>query len=154
MFKAANTDSETQRRKTSVEAQKIRDLYMEVLRTLDIKKFLEFKVQNDQNQPFYTRARSNLMYNYVKRTDVAVLNENKENYDFLDYRYSFFEVVEKNIAAGNFVRARKLLNMAKERGWQCNSMYSLEKEIENRYFGAEFARKRVRSTSDSANFNM
>lgn len=148
MFKAANTDSETQRRKTSAEAQKIRDLYMEVLQTLDIGKFLEFRVMSDQNQPFYTRARSNLMYNYVKSTDVSVLNENRENYDFLDYRYAFFEVVEKNIGAGNFVRARKLLNVARERGWQCNSLYTLEREIESRYFGAGFTKGKRRRMGD------
>lgn len=144
MFKAVNTDSESQRKKISIENQRIRDLYMDTLQTLNIKKFLELQVLHSQNQPFYLKAKSNIMYNYVKCVDISILNENKEKYDFLEHKHSFFEVVEKNIRGGNFVRARKLLNLAKERGWLCNSLYSLASRIEDDYFAARLVKNRTR----------
>lgn len=131
MFKAVNTESEAQQKKIQIERQKIRELYLAALADLELDAFLQFKVENDQNGEFYKKAQANLLYNYAK---AKALDDLDERLGFLECRDAFFEVAEKNIRARNFVRAKKLLNLARERGWFCNKLHDLQKRIEEEYF--------------------
>lgn len=134
MFRAINTESEVQRKAAKIENAKIVQLYLDALENRKYDAFLEFSVLYDQNKSLYNKGRSNLFYNYVMETDVETLNENKEKLDFLEYKLAVFALVEKNIKAGNYVRAKKLLNFARTKGWICNNLYKLEERIKAEYF--------------------
>jgi hypothetical protein len=135
MFKAVNTESDAIKKKTQVEKERIKELYLTALRTMKFDMLFNFKVSFETNQEFFNCAKSNLMYNYVKKTEIKKLLENLEKINFLEHKNALFEFVRKNIETENYVAARKLLNKAKDNGWYCNDYYDYNKRIECEYFG-------------------
>ncbi|KAI4290880.1 hypothetical protein PAPHI01_0154 [Pancytospora philotis] len=134
MFRAVNMESERQRREARAENQRINELYLAALKSRDYGAYLALDVQYDQNKPLYARGKSNLMYNYVCDNSVDTLRRNAWGYNLTEYKHSLFRLAKKNIDAGNFVYAKKLLNAARAKGWGCNSLYDLEARIEKEYF--------------------
>jgi len=134
MFRAVNTESETERRKALQERAKIQSTYLSAMKTLDIEKYLEIRIQFEQNDGLYLAGKANLLYGLVRKTPVVKLDELVEKYRILETRLAFFELARRWIDNGMFVKARKLLNMARERGWWCNDLFDLEGRIEREYF--------------------
>lgn len=143
MFRAVNTESEFEKRRCLSERQKIQNLYISSAKSLNIDRFLSFKVSFDQNQPLYDNAKSNLLFSLVNKSKVENLLELSKKYGILESKQAFFEFVRMFIRDGKFVQSRKLINLAKTKGWFCNEFFELKNFIENEYFGGAKLRKKV-----------
>lgn len=134
MFRAVNIESEYEKKRASQEKHKIQEMYFSCLKTLCIEKFFNIRILFDQNRPFYETARSNLLYNIVRKTSLPVLEKVLQEYDITESKHAFFEFVRKCIDNSMFVRAKKLLNLARKNKWWCNDLFDLEKDIDKLYF--------------------
>lgn len=143
MFKAVNTESETDKKKILQERAKIQAAYLAATKTLNIEKYLEMKIRFEQNESFYLTGRGNLLYSLVRKTSSDKLDEVIRKYDVLDTKLAFFEVARKCVEGGAFVRAKKLLNLARKKGWICNDLFDLEEEIRTGYFLGRTVEKRA-----------
>lgn len=132
MFRAVNTESESDRRRACLERQKIQNVYLSTLKTMKLSKLLSMEVRYEQNYNLLCNAKSNLLYGFVRRMSMGQLLESMEC-GFLESKVSFFEFVRKCIAEGNFIRAHKLLNLAKSREWVGNDYFELREEIGKKY---------------------
>jgi hypothetical protein len=144
MFRAVNTESEHERKRIHYERIKIKNVYLSVTKTLNVEKYFEMKIHFEQNKGFYLAGKANLLYNLVRRTQINELDKMLEKYDILESKCAFFEFARKCIENGLFVRAKKLLNIARSKGWWCNDLYDLESLIESKCFSGEKVEKKVR----------
>lgn len=135
VFRAVNTESELERRKFLSERQKIQNLYISSSKSMNIDRFLAFNVSFDQNQAFYNNAKSNILFSFVNKNKVETLLKFLEKYNFLESKQAFFEFIRICIDESRFIQAKKLLNLAKLKGWFCNDYFELKKSIESLYFG-------------------
>ncbi|ELA41448.1 uncharacterized protein VICG_01553 [Vittaforma corneae ATCC 50505] len=144
MFRAVNTESESERKRILFERTRIQALYFSVAKTLNIDKFVELKVQFEQNQGLYSAGKANLLFSLVRKTPMEKLEELIEKYGVLESKPAFFEFIRKCIENEKFVKAKKLLNMARTKGWWCNDLFDLENTIECKYFkGGKIKKKPV-----------
>lgn len=134
MFKAVNTECEAERKKAVLEKKKIQNTYLSALKTLDIQNYLEIKVVFEQNVGFYLVGKANLLHSLVRKASVEELDEIMEKYGIIDVKLAVFEAAKKFIGNGLFVKARKLLNIAREKAWWCNDLFDLEERIKREYF--------------------
>lgn len=135
MFRAVNTESELERRRFISERQKIHNLFISSSRSLNIEKFLSFNVSFEQNQSLYDNAKSNLLFGYVNKNKVETLIKFLDKHNFLESKQAFFEFIRICIEDSKFVQAKKLLNIAKSKGWFSNDYFELKKSVQNLYFG-------------------
>lgn len=135
MFRAVNTESEHERKKIMHEKTKIQSSYLSALKTLNIDKFVDLKIQFEQNSDFYAAARANLLFSLVKKAPRSKLEEIYRNYSIQECKVALFEYARRSIEEGEFIKARKLLNLARKKGWWCNDLFDLEEVIEGKYFG-------------------
>lgn len=134
MFKAVNVESESDKRLCEFEKKRIEKSYLATLKTLNLDSFLATQIKYEQNLSFYKNAYSNLLVEYVSiKCDREIL-ENLEKYKILEHTNSFFELLRKSIKNENFIRAKKLLNLAKSKNWMRNEYYDLKRELEQLYF--------------------
>lgn len=142
MFRAVNTESEHERKRMLFERARLQALYFSVTKTLNVDKFMELKIQFEQNQGLYSAGKANLLFSLVRRTQIEKLEKLIEKYNILESKPAFFEVIRKYIESERFVGAKKLLNKSRAKGWWCNDLFDLEKEIERKYFrGATIKKK-------------
>lgn len=134
MFRAVNTESESERRRIAAERQNIQANYLSATKTLNLDKFLDMKVMFEQNQEIYKIAKANLLFTFVRRTPLENVEGLINKYHVLESKPAYFELVRKYIKCENFIRAKKLLNLARSNGWICNDLFDLEKEITKKYF--------------------
>lgn len=129
MFEAINSvDSGVIKKSEEQERNMLVTEYNKALETLDIESFLRYRVKQDANIGLHKKGSSYLMANYTFKKDLEEVESNIEKYKLLDHRESLFNMARRNIMeAGNFLRARKLLNMARRKGFFCNTLYELEK---------------------------
>jgi hypothetical protein len=144
MFRAVNTETEYERKRTQVERLKIKNVYISAVKTLNIEKYFELKVQFEQNQGFYLAGKSNLLYNLVRRSPLKNMDELIKKHNILESKLAFFEFVKKCIDNGLFVKAKKLLNCARIKGWICNDLFDFENQIEETYFKGQKMKKRCK----------
>lgn len=142
MFRAVNTESESQQRKIKLERTKILSLYLSALKTLKVEKYFELKVRYEQNQGFYTAGKCNLCFSLVRKTPFEKIDELIEKFCILESKHAFFEYVKKCIENNAFLKAKKLLNTARFKGWWCNDLFDLEKLIKLKYFEGEVVNKK------------
>lgn len=145
MFRALNTESASQKKKAAEEGIRIREMYMDYLFTSNLDALLSYPVQCEQNIPLMMKAKSNALTAHVKSEPIDRLNSQMEQLGLLEFRNPLFLLAEKNIQGGNFVRAKKILNVARDKGWFSNRLYDLSKRIEVEYFGSA-SRARYKKT--------
>lgn len=143
MFHAVNTESEQLRRRIHFEQQRIKSIYLKAIRSLNVEKFLELKVVFDQNKDFYATARTTLLFTIVRRSSVDKLDEIQEKYDVFESKPAYFEAIQKYIKGKRFIKAKKLLNLARIKGWWCNELFDLEREILKKYFVDALPKKKA-----------
>jgi hypothetical protein len=133
MFKAVNTESVQEIKKSLEERKIIRGIYLSCLKSSNIEKLMSFNVIFDQNQQLYTTAKSNLFFSLVHKNNSEKLIEFSKKYNFLEFKQPFFEFVKICISESKFVKAKKLLKLARGKGWFCNDYFSLKNEIKAKY---------------------
>lgn len=142
MFKAVNTESENERRRAQFEKTRIQKSYLSALKTLNIDKFLAIKIHHEQNQAFYESAKSNLLYNFAAKSSSDAILKKVEEYGILNFKAPLFEFARKSLDEENFIRAHKLLNLAKHKKWTNNDYFELRKRMKSEYFeDCHFERK-------------
>ena len=129
MFRAVNTESEYEKKRSLSERLKIHDFYLFSLKSSNIDRFLSFNVVFDQNQQLFNTAKSNLFFSLVYKNKVENLLELSKKYNFLELKQSFFAFVRICLDEKKFIQAKKLLNLSKKRGWFCNEYFTLNQEI-------------------------
>lgn len=137
MFRAVNTESENERRKSNFERQKIINTYFSTIKTLKLEKFFALNVCYEQNQGLYDNGKSNLLYNYVSRSSYDIILQNIDKYGILEYKSPFFEFIRKSIDNGYYIRAQKLLNIAAKKNWATNEYFALKDKLYSVYFNVE-----------------
>lgn len=142
MFRAVNTESENERRKESFEKSKIQTMYLATLKSLNIDKFLSLKINYERNQVFFESAKSNLLYSFVSKSPSEKIVEVLEKYEILKFKTPFFEFVRKTLEDENYLRAQKLLNLAKSNKWAGNDYFNLKTQIEKDYYAKFKCKKR------------
>lgn len=132
MFAAINsTGSENTRKLEEEERTRLRNKYNETLLTLNLGPFLELRPVHDINLGFYNRALRYLVFNYTFQKSLEEIEQSMSRYRLLEYKEAIFNIARKHIEAERFVRARKLLNIARDRGFFCNMLYELEGQLED-----------------------
>ncbi|KMV66483.1 hypothetical protein M970_031140 [Encephalitozoon cuniculi EcunIII-L] len=135
MFEAINSvDNRVIRRSEEQEKGTLMAEYNKALRTLDVGPFLKYRVKHDVNLGLHRKATGYLISNYTIKKTLEEVESNVERYRLLDHRESLFNMARRNITeARNFVRARKLLNIARERGFFYNELYELEELLDHEW---------------------
>lgn len=128
MFEAINSvDNKAIKKSEDHERAILLMEYNKALKDLDISSFLRYRVKHDVNLGFYKRASGYLISNYTAKKALEEVEQNIERHKLLNYRESLFNIARRNIIErSSFVRARKLLNIAREKGFFCNELYELE----------------------------
>ncbi|ADM11253.1 uncharacterized protein Eint_031100 [Encephalitozoon intestinalis ATCC 50506] len=136
MFEAINSiDNKVIRKSEDHEKGMILLEYTKALKTLDIGSFLKYRVKHDVNLGLYKRASGYLISNYAIKKTLEEIELNMERYKLLEYKESVFIMARRNIMEKeNFVKARKLLNLAREKGFFCNELYELEELLNNEWY--------------------
>lgn len=129
-FKAVNTDTDKQRRDTARERQTLTALYAAALISGDITSFLAYKLECEPNRAFFAGARANLLCNFIASHPLSDSIAKATEWGLAETRRPLFALAERCLEAREPVRARKLLNLARERGWLCNELYELEDALE------------------------
>lgn len=136
MFRAVNTESESERRKAHLERKKIQSTYLSALKSMNLAKMFSMEIRYEQNHGLFCNAKSNLLCSFIRKTPTDQLLGEIEAYGILESKSAFFEVVRKFIEEGNFIRAHKLLNLAQSKGWVNNDYFELREEISRKYIAS------------------
>ncbi|AFN82730.1 hypothetical protein EROM_031080 [Encephalitozoon romaleae SJ-2008] len=136
MFEAINSvDSKAIKKSEDHERAMLLMEYNKALKDLNVGSFLRYKVKHDVNLGLYKRASGYLISNYTAKKALEEVEQNIERYKLLNYRESLFNMARRNIIErNNFVRARKLLNIAREKGFFCNELYELEELLTTEWY--------------------
>lgn len=135
MFEAINSaNSEDVRKAEKEEEEKLKVAYSRALVSLDLDLFIDQKPKYASNSFLYGRLFCYLVANYSDKKHTDELESNMERYGLLDYSEAVFNIARRYIEAECFMKARKLLNIARERGYITNMLYELEEELERRWF--------------------
>ncbi|AFM98008.1 hypothetical protein EHEL_031120 [Encephalitozoon hellem ATCC 50504] len=136
MFEALNSvDNKVIKKSEDNERNMLLAEYNKALETLDISLFLKYRVKYDVNLGLYRKALGCLISNYTAKKTLEEVESNVEKYRLLSYRESVFNIARRNIVEkSNFVRARKLLNVARENGFFCNELYELEELLNSEWY--------------------
>lgn len=100
---------------------------------MNLAKMFSIEVRHEQNYGFFHSAKSNLLYSFVKKTPMDQLLGKIGTYGLLESKSALFELVRKCIGEESFIRAHKLLNLAKSKGWMGNDYFDLREEISRKY---------------------
>lgn len=129
MFRAINTESLLQKKKTNIERKKLKEVYMNACRTLNIKDFLKEKVVYESNEIFYRKAKVNLYIQIIKNISLEIFESMFNINELVEYEELLFLIGSKYISEKKYIRAKKILNIAIEKGWYSNKLFNLLETI-------------------------
>jgi hypothetical protein len=129
MFAALNTHPSDTDRRLQEERTRISTLYNSALHTLDIAPLTAYSPRHEENRTFYNRAREYILFNYTSERPMQEVEENIEKYRLTESRDALLCLARRSMEAARFIRARKLLNLARERRYHCNTLYELERTL-------------------------
>jgi hypothetical protein len=133
MFKAVNTESEYEMKLAEYERRRIQKCYLSAMKNVKNTNFFNLQVKYENNQAFYTSAKSNLLCTYIWETSTEQIIQEIEKLKILDFKFPFFELVRKSIKEHNYIRAKKLLNLARSKKWTNNDYFDLKREIKKNF---------------------
>lgn len=135
MFVPINSrNAEAIRKSEEEERTNLRRAYIEALSTLNIDSFLRCKPKHEANLGLYNQATRYLIFNYSSKKELCEIESNISKYGLLNYKESLLNMAKKNIETESFMKARKLLNIARERGFFCNMLYELEEQLRKEWY--------------------
>lgn len=129
MFRAINTESLLQKKKANIERKKLKEVYMNACRTLNIKDFLKEKVVYESNEIFYRKAKVNLYIQIIKNISLEIFESMFNINELVEYEELLFLIGSKYISEKKYIRAKKILNIAIEKGWYSNKLFNLLETI-------------------------
>jgi hypothetical protein len=135
MFVALNSKPDENERKSEREERKeLVTLYNRALETLEVDSFISHRLKHETNRCVYNKGREYLLFNYSLRKELKEVEENIEKHRLTEYKYALFCLVKRNIENANFIRAKKLLNLARDRNYHTNALYELEKLLRRQWY--------------------
>ncbi|KAM0672639.1 hypothetical protein CWI42_030800 [Ordospora colligata] len=135
MFTVINSVSSSVTKKLEdKEKAKILTEYNKALNTMKIDKFLTIDPKHQANIALYSKATQYLMSNYTQKKSLAEIEANIHKYRFLEYRDALFNIARRSMdEQENYIKARKFLNIARQKNFICNTLYELEQKLENEW---------------------
>ena len=121
MFTPLNKETSKKRLKSIVkERRALKETYYNFL--LDIKKLdniFSVKIDYEENYELLSQIKEYALYNcLLKNIDIDI-----KKYDIFRYKKVLFFYIKKKIENKEFIKAKKLLNICKERGYENNEYF-------------------------------
>ena len=131
MFTPLNKETSKKRLKSIVkERRALKETYYNFL--LDIKKLdniFSVKIDYEENYELLSRIKEYALYNcLLKNIDIDI-----KKYDIFRYKKVLFFYIKKTIENKEFIKAKKLLNICKERGYENNEYFDLLYKLKKFY---------------------
>lgn len=135
MFKAINSEDDgLYTRNLQDEQTKIEKMYLESLKGNVIDEYIAYSPKYECNIGVYRKGKIFLMCSYIRNSGLDKLDSLIDTYDALIYKDVLFEAIEKYINGRKFFKAKKLLNLARDRKFLCNRFYELERLYAKKYY--------------------
>ncbi|KAH9411738.1 hypothetical protein HK407_03g04870 [Ordospora pajunii] len=135
MFTVINSVSNSATKKLEDrEKTKILTEYNKALSTMKIDKFLAISPKHQVNIALHAKATQYLMSNYTQKKSLADIEENIHKYRFIEHRDALLNIARRSMdEQENYIKARKMLNIARQKHFTCNELYELEQKLENEW---------------------
>lgn len=132
MFAPLNEDLNPERLKDIAREKKIlTKLYYNYFLNRKPESILNFKLENEENKIFYNLIKENVLFNVVRGKNKKVKLDVGE---VIQFKRVLLEYIDKLIDEKEFIKASKLLNVAKRENYCCNKFYKLKERIRREYF--------------------
>ncbi|KAF9761563.1 hypothetical protein NGRA_2559 [Nosema granulosis] len=131
MFTSLNEEFSIEKtREIEKEKKKIKKSYYTYLINRKIDDIFNYELVHEENLHLFERVKEYTLFNHIRSGRKKI---NIEAYNLTRYEKALMEYVELLINDGMFIKARKLLNIAKEKKYLSNKYYELEERIRKEY---------------------
>lgn len=129
MFTPLNEEHNSEKLKEiEKEKEKIKRIYYLFLLNKKLEDVFSYKLVHEENLNLLDRVKEYALYNHI-RSGKRKINLD----DVVGYKRPLLEYIETLIRDGLFIKAKKLLNVAKEKRFTCNKYYELLRRIKKEY---------------------
>lgn len=138
MFRAVNTDSELQKKERVQERKELIAAYTKCQNEGIIEPFMDKKVEYESNKGLLENGKSNLLCEFIRSGEIQEIENKIDEYSMIETKYPLFSLINRYLVEKRYIRAKKLLNIARAKGWYCNELYNTEAKLNKLVFGEEY----------------
>lgn len=127
MFTPLNKETSKKRLKSILkERRMIKEVYYKFLVNMDIDTIFSIKIEYDENSDILYQVKEYSLFNLV---DKSVEGVDPVKYEIFNYKKAAFMYIQNVLKRKEYVKAKKMLNICKEKGYECNEYYELVDEV-------------------------
>jgi hypothetical protein len=127
MFTPLNKETSKKRLKSMLkERRMIKEIYYKFLINMDIDNVFNIKTEYDENRDILYQVKEYALFNLV---DKFIDKVDPLKYDIFSYKKAAFLYIHSILKKKEYVKAKKMLNICKEKGYECNEYYELVDEV-------------------------
>lgn len=129
MFTPLNEEHNPEKLK-EIEKEKnnLKRLYYLSLLNKKPEEIFSYELVHEENLHFLHRVKEYSLYNYIKSGKKKINLD-----DVIGYKRPLLEYIETLINDGQFIKAKKLINIAKDKKFTCNKYYELQRRVRKEY---------------------